>query len=95
MPCTSSATSFGSQYWQSRLVISELEALRVSEMLGERVPGAQNTMANFALEKLVELVASDPEPAFWLYTLLVSQLPAERKETKNPAHGRVFQKLNQ
>ncbi|MFK8034853.1 MAG: hypothetical protein AB8B94_11970 [Hyphomicrobiales bacterium] len=54
------------------------EALRVAEMFGQRVPGAQTTMANFALEKLEEFVASDPEPAFWLYTLLVGQLPEEQ-----------------
>lgn len=94
MTCSNSATSIGSQYWKNRLAISEHEALRVTEMLGKLAPSTPNTMANFALDKLVELFASDPEPAFWLYTLLVSQLPAEQYDTKNPAHSRVFQKVN-
>ncbi|MEP2758081.1 MAG: hypothetical protein ABJP66_03300 [Hyphomicrobiales bacterium] len=46
-------------------------------MLGKQAADYPNNLTNIALDKLVELVASDPEPAFWLYTLLVSQLPAE------------------
>ena len=94
MPGSNSVASIGSQYWKNRLAIEEHEAYRVGEMLGALAPGTQNSITNFALEKLVELLASDPEPAFWLYTFLVSHLPAGEYETKNPAHGRVFQKLN-
>lgn len=66
------------QHWKFRLAISDHEALQVSDMLKKSAPKASSTVTHIALEKLVGLVASDPEPAFWLYTFLVSQLPAEK-----------------
>lgn len=78
MTCPNIATSLEAQHWKFRLAISDHEALQVSDMLKKSAPKASSTLTNIALEKLVGLVASDPEPAFWLYTFLVSQLPPEQ-----------------
>lgn len=78
MPCPNITTSSRIQYLKNHLAISDHEALQVSEMFGKQAADNPNNLTNIALDKLVELVASDPEPAFWLYTLLVSQFPEEQ-----------------
>lgn len=57
--------------WRIQLAITDVEARQAEHFVKSHRKGASRAPSEIALQRLIDLVASEPEQAFWLYTYLL------------------------